>query len=73
MGAFGGDRASAEGNQTAMKFSVGIERICVVMNVRNGEGVMPAIGIRERVVKRTAWIELIEVVVSKTGAAWLRV
>ena len=73
MGAFGGDRASAEGNQTAMKFSVGIERICVVMNVRIGEGVMPVIGIRERLVKRAARIELIEVVVGKTGVNWLRV
>lgn len=53
-----------------MKISVGIERICVVMNVRIGEGV---IGIRERLVKRTARIELIEVVVGKTGVNWLRV
>ena len=56
-----------------MKFSVGIERICVVMNVRIGEGVMPAIGIRERLVKRTARIEMIEVVVGKTGVNRLRV
>lgn len=56
-----------------MKFSVGIERICVVMNVRIGEEVMPVIGIRERLVKRTARIEMIEVVVGKTGANWLRV
>lgn len=51
-----------------MKFSVGIERICVVMNVRIGEGVMPVIGIRERLAKRTARIKLIEVVVGKTAA-----
>lgn len=56
-----------------MKFSVGIERICVVMNVRISEGVMPVIGIRERLVKRAARIELIEVVVGKTGVNWLRV
>lgn len=73
MGAFGGDRATAEGNQTAMKISVGIERICVVMNVRIGEGVMPVIGIRKRLAKRTVRIELIEVVVGKTGVNWLRV
>lgn len=50
-----------------MKISVGIERISVVMNVWIGEGVMPVIGIRERLAKRTARIELIEVVVGKTG------
>lgn len=56
-----------------MKISVGIERLCAVMNVRIGEGVIPVIGIWERLVKRTARIELIEVVVGKTGVNWLRV
>lgn len=56
-----------------MKISVGIERICAVMRARIGEGGMPVIGIRERLVKRTARIELIEVVVGKTGVNWLRV
>lgn len=53
-----------------MKISVGIS---VVMNVRIGEGVMPVIEIRERLAKRTARIESIEVVVGKTGVNWLRV
>lgn len=56
-----------------MKISVGFERICAVMRARIGEGGMPVIGIRERLVKRTARIELIEVVVGKTGVNWLRV
>ena len=56
-----------------MKVSVGIERICAVVNVQIGEGGMPVIGIRERLAKRTARIELIEVVVGKTGVSWLRV
>lgn len=51
-----------------MKISVGTERICAVMSARIGEGGMPVIGIRERLVKRTARIKLIEVVVGKTAA-----
>lgn len=43
------------------------------MNDRICEGVLPVIGNRERVVNRTARIELIEVVVGKTEVNWLRV